>query len=130
MVATASPPLPPFGKKPAVLGAPWAPNESTVMLLTPEGTWKDCVPIVEKVQVTVVVPVHEGAAPAGGGPTDSRPTDATPVPRAAAAPRTSIRRTPKRLKLDIVPPNADPPRVTVLHPLITVSACQSVHSAE
>jgi hypothetical protein len=62
------------------------------------------VPTVEKVQVTVVVPVQDGAAWAGVTPADSRPTDATPAPRATADPITGRRRTRKRPSLDIFSP--------------------------
>jgi hypothetical protein len=48
---------------------------------TPTGTAKVSVPTVEKVQTTVVVPVHDGAAPAGGAGATSASvaTDARPM---------------------------------------------------
>ena len=84
-------PLPPGTAK--LPPPPSAPSALTVTSLTPAGTVNVSVSTVEKVQVTLVVPVQDGAAPAGVTPADSRPTDATTEPRATADPMTVRRRT-------------------------------------
>src|SRR5439155_23740758 len=76
---------------------PWAPRASTLTWMTPAGTVKVCAApdgvTKEKTQVTVVVPVQEGVAPAGdtalGVPTT--PTTARPRATSPVAPRTAVR---------------------------------------
>jgi hypothetical protein len=63
-----------------------------VAWVTPDGTVKlSAVPVKEKVQVTVVVPVQDGVAPAG---VVIAPTPAASPPTSEAAPRNLADRCP------------------------------------
>jgi hypothetical protein len=75
-LATSRAPSPPAVPLPF---PPCPPEASTVISVTPAGTVKlSSAPVNANVQVTVAVPEHDGAAPAGGelSANGLRPTDA------------------------------------------------------